>query len=35
MKLVFLVLEIMYHIVFHGEKEPRAYKDGQGDDLVL
>lgn len=35
MKLVFLVLEIVYHIVFRGEKEPKAYKDGQDRDLVL
>jgi hypothetical protein len=34
MKLVFLVLEIMYRIVFHGEKEPKAYKD-DSNDLVL
>ena len=27
MKLVFLVFEIAYRIVFHGEKEPKAYKD--------
>lgn len=31
MKLVFLVFEIMYRIVFHGEKEPKAYKDDQND----
>lgn len=35
MKLVFLVIEIIYHIVYHGEHEPKAYVDGQGDDLVL
>lgn len=35
MKLVFLVIEVIYHIVYRGEKEPQAYKDGQGDDLVL
>jgi hypothetical protein len=34
MKLVFLVLEIMYRIVFRGEKEPKAYKDDQ-DDIVF
>ncbi len=27
MKLVFFVFEIMYRIIFHGEKEPKAYKD--------
>ncbi len=31
MKLVFLVFEIMYRIVFHGEKEPKAYKDDSND----
>ncbi len=31
MKLIFLVLEIMYMIVFHGEKEPKAYKDDQNE----
>ena len=34
MKLVFFVLEVMYRIVFRGEHEPRAYKDGY-DDIVL
>lgn len=32
MKLVFLVLEVMYRIVFRGEKEPRVYHD---DDIVF
>lgn len=27
MKLVFFVFEVMYRIVFRGEKEPKAYKD--------
>lgn len=31
MKFVFLVFEIMYRIVFRGEKEPKAYKDDQND----
>ncbi len=33
MKLVFFVLEIMYRIVFHGEKEPKAYPTD--DDVVF
>lgn len=35
MKLVFLVIEIIYHVVYRGEKEPKAYKSSDGDDLVL
>ncbi len=35
MKLVFLVIEILYHIVFRGEHEPTAYKGSDGEDLVL
>ena len=31
MKLVFLVFEIMYMIIFRGEKEPKAYKDDDND----
>lgn len=31
MKLVFFVFEVMYRIIFHGEKEPKAYKDDEND----
>lgn len=31
MKLVFFVFEVAYRIVFHGEKEPKAYKDNEND----
>ncbi len=31
MKLVFLIFEIMYLIIFRGEKEPKAYKDDEND----
>lgn len=34
MKLVFFVIEVIYRITFHGEKEPKAYKD-DSEDLVL
>lgn len=34
MKLVFLVFEIMYRIIFRGEKEPKAYKD-DANEIVL
>lgn len=31
MKLVFFVFEVMYRIIFHGEKEPKAYKDDENE----